>query len=63
MTAGLPLLDDDEVVARVAAGELVRLDLGPAPVRLDVMKVLRARIVRQTKPRPVARTKRAKGAA
>jgi hypothetical protein len=42
--AAIPL-DDALVAARLACGELVSVrDLGPAPVRLDVVEQIRERI-------------------
>jgi hypothetical protein len=57
MTAGLPL-DESEVAARVAAGELVRLDVaGKAPVRAEMLETLRARLARQSRRAPSPRAK------
>jgi hypothetical protein len=55
MSAGLPL-DESEVAARVAAGELVRLDVdSKAHVRAEMLKMLRARLARQSRRAPAPR--------
>jgi hypothetical protein len=57
MTAGLPL-DDADVAARIAAGELVRLDVaGKAPVRAEMIAMLWRRLTRQSRRAPARRRK------
>jgi hypothetical protein len=52
MTPAVPPLNETEVAARVAAGELVRLTIdGTVPVRPEVLAQLRARAKQRAKER------------
>jgi len=52
VTPAVPPLDEDDVAARVAAGELVHLTIdGTVPVRPEVLAQLRARVRQAAKAR------------